>query len=643
MKKLFLLLVLVVFFVPATIVQAEESDGMLYGIGSTSKVFTAAAVIRLVDMGLVDLDTPVINYIPDFTMADARYGYITPRMLLDHSSGIMGSTLGNAMLLGDNSRYYFDNFLNMLSQQRLMFHPGERSIYNNDGFTLAEVLIERVSGVTFTEFLDREFFQPLGIENIVSPQSDFDPNRVAGTYLAGSRLQPESLGVIGSGGLLATMEDLAVFSTIFMDSADGSILSRQSVDEMARNQTQMDMMEGSSTNFRYGLGWDSIDLFPFNALGIQALSKGGTTAGFHTDLTVLPEFNLAVSISASGNDAFVQTIAQAIILEVLMEEGLLPQSTTITLPELNREPARIPDSVRANAGIFDSGVMRETFHVDFTDYTMVMTPIAAATDRPLVFLHNTDGKFVSIDGNSLGGMTGDSVYTISILTFYENYILGQSFSDIPGIGIVAQAGAHAQRLEPRVISSNAQTSWDTRNDREFLLVSPRHTSTMYFSPVLSIQTDSQIHGYVTSHHESQVIFPTLQIIDENHATAFISIPLMNGRDAVDLSVTNINGVEFMDMHSGDRVFMCATGAVQFSTLGNSVNIVNNTIWADIDPQHAGQTINIFTPQNGAWFIYDNRMNPIATSLEQNPRESIILPEGGRIAFAGEAGAMFTIQ
>jgi len=166
---------------------------------------------------------------------------------------------------------------------------------------------------------------------------------------------------------------------------------------------------------------------------------------------------------------------------------------------------------------------------------------------------------------------------------------------------------------------------------------------MYFSPVLRMQTDVQIPGYVTAHHESQTLFSTLQIVDENNAAAFISIPIMNGRDAVDLTATNINGVEFIDMHSGDRVFMCATGAVPFSELGNRVNIVRNTIWVDVDAVHAGQTVSISAPQNGAWFVYDNRMNPIATSLEQNPRESIILPEGGRIAFAGEAGAAFTIQ
>ncbi|MCT6816940.1 MAG: beta-lactamase family protein, partial [Lysinibacillus fusiformis] len=60
----------------------------LYGIGSVSKIYTTAAVMKLVDEGKVDLDVPVVHYIPDFQMKDERYKRITPRMLLNHSSGL---------------------------------------------------------------------------------------------------------------------------------------------------------------------------------------------------------------------------------------------------------------------------------------------------------------------------------------------------------------------------------------------------------------------------------------------------------------------------------------------------------------------------------------------------------------------------
>ncbi|MCL2575275.1 MAG: beta-lactamase family protein [Defluviitaleaceae bacterium] len=654
MKRILLFLLgLFILAIPATVVQASNTkdDGrMLYGIGSTSKLVTSAAVMRLVDMGMVDLDEPISTYMPDFTMNDPRYVYITPRMLLNHSAGFMGTVWGNAMLAGDSSTYYIDNFLGILSNQRLIHHPGERSIYNNDGFTVAEILIERVSGISFTNFIKQELFEPLGIANFVSPQSDFDRDRMAPVYLNGSRLLPESLGVIGSGGLYATMEDLARFGQIFMDNADGIILSPKSVNEMNSIQHKMDLLPNANTVFRYGLGWDVVDLYPFNTLGIQALSKGGRTNGFSTDLTVIPEFNLAVAISASGSDVEVNPIVHAIILEILMEEGLIPSDTTINMPELNLEPALIPSNIKTKAGsIYDTGVSNELFRIDFTDYTMLMHPIAGFTDRPLEFLHNTDGVFVSIDGNSLAVIAGrlnQDAYATSLITFYDNYILVQTYSDLPGLGIIATSAPFAQRLEPNTATQSAQSAWDIRSNREFLLVNERHSSLSYISShVFAVQTHSLISGFVTaSNIQTANVRPSsVRIIDENNAQAFSTIPTMGGRDGVDIRIFVQDGVKFIELNHGDRVFMDAAFAKRFSELNGQVAITDNAIWVDIDDEYAGQTFQITTPANGSWFVYDDRMNPIATSLERQPRNTIVLPHGGRIAFVGEPNAIFTLH
>ena len=95
------------------------AEPLMYGIGSTSKVVTAAAVMRLADEGKLDLKKPLITYIPEFEMADERYRRITPEMLLDHSSGLPGSTLNNAMLLGDSDTENHDMLLARLKKQRL--------------------------------------------------------------------------------------------------------------------------------------------------------------------------------------------------------------------------------------------------------------------------------------------------------------------------------------------------------------------------------------------------------------------------------------------------------------------------------------------------------------------------------------------
>ncbi|SEL51111.1 serine hydrolase domain-containing protein [Paenibacillus sp. OK003] len=86
------------------------TSNTIYGIGSTSKMVLTTAVMKLVDEGKIDLDLPVVNYIRDFKMKDNRYKQITPRMLLNHSSGLLGSTGSNATLYGDNDTYSHDTF-----------------------------------------------------------------------------------------------------------------------------------------------------------------------------------------------------------------------------------------------------------------------------------------------------------------------------------------------------------------------------------------------------------------------------------------------------------------------------------------------------------------------------------------------------
>ena len=81
--------------------KTKVTTDSVYGIASISKMFTTAAVMKLVEAGKIDLDQPVVNYIPEFTMKDARYKDITVRMLLNHSSGLMGGDLANALLFDD--------------------------------------------------------------------------------------------------------------------------------------------------------------------------------------------------------------------------------------------------------------------------------------------------------------------------------------------------------------------------------------------------------------------------------------------------------------------------------------------------------------------------------------------------------------
>jgi len=618
----------------------------LYGTGSIGKVITSAAVMKLVDEGKIDLDAPLTDYIPEFTMADARYAQITPRMLLNHSSGLMGGNLNNAVLLGDNDTWNHDHILEMLKSQTLKHDPGERSIYCNDGFTLAEIMVERVSGMSFTEFLEKEMFAPLGLENFKTPQSDFDRNLLADIYMGNNELKPENYSIIGSGGMYTTTDDLCRFSTIFMDSADGSLLSKKSVDEMAKNQFKKDMTsQAADTMLRFGLGWDTVDSYPFNQLGIKALGKGGSTGMYQTNLTVLPEYNLAAAVMTSGKGGCEQLIAQEIILAVLKEEGLIPDDFDVALPKQNLERAKVPEEIKSYAGIYDS-LLVGLINIEFTEDSLVLTSIMEKNERPQEYIYNTDGEFISENGDFIGlDPPKEGIRGISSLSFAEGkYLLTHTYENLQGLSVNAMAFPIAEKVKSNPVVNSAQEAWDARNNKEYLLVSEKYTSVNYIdSPIAKTLTDGRVPGYVSQgiFKGSGALVRSAKIVDENTALGFQDAPGLIGRDTNNLYITNKNGVEYLSINY--HRYVDSSAAKKFSEIGETVVIDSETVWFDIDERSGGQIIFIETPKNGSWFVYDDKMNCIATSLEKNLRSTIILPNNGRLAFAGEAGAEFILR
>ncbi len=280
----------------------------LFGIGSISKMFTTTAVMILVDQGKINLDEPVTTYIPEFKMADPRYKDITVRMLLNHSSGIMGGSLINAYLYNYPSTLAHDNLLSQLAGQQLKADPGEFSVYCNDGFTLAEIIVERVSGMSFSEFIRKNITEPLGMNNTHTPMDDFERNRLTRTFVNGKETPVETTNVIGTGGIYSTAEDLCRFLQVYMDDS-GYLPAADLLSQDAKEMTmQKEYKRGFGPYqeeglFGFGLGWDSVDAYPYSQYGIQSLIKGGDTFLYHGSMIVLPEYNMAFAalLSSGGS------------------------------------------------------------------------------------------------------------------------------------------------------------------------------------------------------------------------------------------------------------------------------------------------------------------------------------------------------
>ena len=288
----------------------------------------------------MSLDAPLTDYITDFRMASPEYRQITVRMLLNHSSGLMGSTFRSAFLYNDPDPAAHDTLLAGLASQRLKAAPGEFSVYCNDGFTLAELVVERVSGESLTDFIKNNITAPLGMANTATPQDSFDRSRLARTYAKAldGHAVVDTIGVIGTGGIYSTAEDLCRFARIFMNDSEaagaGAILSAQSRSAMAAAEYAGGIWPVQSYSFiGYGLGWDAVSSYPFDYYGMEALAKGGDTQLYHSTLLVLPAVNTAAAIVSSGGASTFDLIMASELLQQLLEsKGLL----TIARPEAPR-------------------------------------------------------------------------------------------------------------------------------------------------------------------------------------------------------------------------------------------------------------------------------------------------------------------
>ncbi len=173
---------------------------------------------------------------------------------------------------------------------------------------------------------------------------EFDTSRLVKTYLGTDTraLPAENLTIVGTGGIYSTASDLAAFGGALCGEG---LLSQASLDEMASDQYLLGMWPEDSDGdaVAYGLGWDSVHMFPFSQNGIQALVKGGDTIVYHAGLVILPEYDMAAAVLTSGGiSTYNQLAAARILLDALAEQGVEVEEEAAS-----PRPAR-PDARRAD-------------------------------------------------------------------------------------------------------------------------------------------------------------------------------------------------------------------------------------------------------------------------------------------------------
>jgi len=271
------------------------TDKHLYRAGSVSKLFTALAVMKLVQDSRLKLDAPIRDSVPEFNLK-SRFGMveaITLRNILSHHSGIPGDILDGMWAHEPDS---FKTVASRLHRYYAASPPNTVSAYSNAGFSVAGHAVENASGLPFSDYVRDTLLVPMGMtqSNI---RMNTSSNLVAKSYWKGEEVQELGLRDLPAGGLVTTVRDLS--KLIVLANANGfhrtQILEPETMQQMLRVQRYDSIYEIDGRN---GIGWQYFDGLLNNQYA--AVGHRGQALAHSASLMMTPELKLGVVLLANS-------------------------------------------------------------------------------------------------------------------------------------------------------------------------------------------------------------------------------------------------------------------------------------------------------------------------------------------------------
>jgi CubicO group peptidase (beta-lactamase class C family) len=257
-----------------------------FEIGSVTKQFTAAAILQLRDEGKVNLEDDISKYLPKFNTNGRK---VTVRRLLDHTSGMRGITEIPEFRTLFNKGYPRDSALTMIERAPWDFAPGDAQIYNNSAFILLGHIIEKASGMSYEDYVEKRIFAPLGMrDSRYCNNSETVRLRAKGYSITPTETRPASANdhtwPYSAGSLCSTGADLMTWMKALHG---GKVLTAKSYKEMT---TPARLNDG--TELRYGMGIAVMH----DERGSRFIGHGGAIDGFTADARWYPDSNLYVVV-----------------------------------------------------------------------------------------------------------------------------------------------------------------------------------------------------------------------------------------------------------------------------------------------------------------------------------------------------------
>ncbi len=281
----------------------------IFHLGSVGKQFTAMGIMMLEEQGLLDYDDPIGKHLPELEwMGDG----VTVRRLLHHTSGILGyddSDVIYEALVASADLPSNGDLLNVLAEVGdFQPDPGEVYSYSNTGYDILGALIERLSGQTYSAFMDNHIFEPLEMTHTFAMPNNqrlLGKNVAASYYLAGSTPQayePDPLDMLsGSGSIYSTVGDMFLF--------DQALYTDELVNQKTLSEAYVSGVLNNGEKTEYGF---ALDLGEY--AGEIYAAHSGAWLGFESYYLRFPERNLSVVILL--NFDYFETGAEGLAFEI---------------------------------------------------------------------------------------------------------------------------------------------------------------------------------------------------------------------------------------------------------------------------------------------------------------------------------------
>ena len=283
------------------------SAGSVYRIGSVTKQFTAAAVMQLLEQGKARLDDSIATHLSGLPVA---WGRVTIRQLLNHTSGIPSYTsLGQAWEHRWGEEMTPDTLVALTAAMPMWFEPGSEWRYDNSGYVVLGMLIEKLTGRSWGADLEQRFTRPLGLSDtrncLVTP---IIPNRVPGYEPAGKAwVHADYLAMsqpYAAGAICSTVGDLAKWNRALHT---GKVVSAESYALMT---TPEGAAAAAPLKYGFGLGRDTVG-------GRPVITHGGGIHGFISANLWMPDVELSVTVLTNSGSAPAGRLQRQLVLAAL--------------------------------------------------------------------------------------------------------------------------------------------------------------------------------------------------------------------------------------------------------------------------------------------------------------------------------------